>query len=202
MRILQLILLMPFSALFAIPAIAESPFAIPFRNGKPAAPVTKPVEAIQARTQPKNSDLFCGGNLITLEPIKNKNVSLNPLRPALYAADTLTPELNRQDFLAIGPVFGSSIDRKLKSKITCKNGNFEIDLTVVRSANYNGATLKNALWQPEVNISLRRSMVSRSPMPLNNLRVTWKMQLEDGTSTKDIQFPHQKFPMVFDATKK
>ena len=84
---------------------------------------------------------------------------------------------------AVGPALGSMDSRNLETDLSCSPEGVILTATIVRSADFQGAALKNVLWRPKISVtfSLRRDPAL--------FRLSWAMRLTTGAAVSRAATP-------------
>jgi len=94
--------------------------------------------------------------------------------------------------LASGPVLGSMDSKQVQTELVCLPNGVALTATLTRSVEYEGATAKNVLWQPRIEIVAvpRQADVTFS--------ATWKMRLSSGSDlshSRTPPYPEHQYPI-------
>ena len=108
--------------------------------------------------------------------------------PAIYPAAPPQPDNHPRGpatltLIALGPVLAGMDSKDIQLESSCGPGGVVLTATILRSAEYQGAALKYALWRPEVAIELSFLQAALS------LSTIWKMRLTDGTVVSQADTP-------------
>lgn len=95
--------------------------------------------------------------------------------------------------MAVGPVLGSMDSKDVETTLACDAKGVMVTATTIRSAAYGGATQKNVLWRPRLEIVLapRRSGTV--------LTTIWKMRLDTGVEARHTRmppYPEMSYPVA------
>lgn len=90
---------------------------------------------------------------------------------------------NEAVIIAYGPVLGSMDSSSLSTSLACTSNGIAIDVTIIRSAYYNGSVLANINWVPKAEIRVT------SDQPEMTIDVKWKMVLSNGATVSESQTP-------------
>jgi len=99
--------------------------------------------------------------------------------------------------VALGPVLGSMDSHQVETDLKCTEKGLALTVMLTRSADYDGAHLKNVLWRPKIQLT----MVLHQPEA--TLETMWNMRLTTGAQVHHAQFPpysDQIFPIILSKT--
>jgi hypothetical protein len=110
----------------------------------------------------------------------------NPEQPDISANVNSTAKVVR----IVGPILGSMDSPLVDATLRCDGGTITLMSNIVRSASYQGATGKNILWKPEIDIQLADGVLRV------HIESIWSMHLNDGREIVfDENDSEQQFPV-------
>ena len=95
--------------------------------------------------------------------------------------------------VASGPVLGSMDSKQVHTELVCLPKGVAVTATLTRSAEYRGATTKNVLWEPRIEI------VAVVRQPEVTFSATWKMRMSNGNElshSRTPPYPEHEYPIV------
>lgn len=103
------------------------------------------------------------------------------------------PSVGTRRVTLVGPVFGSMDSPHFKTSLTCVGHGVVVTQTIIRSADFHGAMLKNDLWRPitTLDVTLKSQRAE--------LTAEWEVRLSDGKpfdAAHAAYWEHYSFPVV------
>jgi len=95
--------------------------------------------------------------------------------------------------IAMGPILGSMDSNAVETECTCTSKGLSLTATILRSADFHGAALKNVTWRPRIEMEI----VLHSPDA--TIEAIWRMKLTSGEVLDHAQTPghqNQKYPIT------
>lgn len=144
-----------------------------------------------AAAAPAGQQLRCGDTIASLQPVAPVyDASFLPAEGLLQMAPTAPASpahdgWNTAELSITGPELGAMDQMAPQASLTCLQGQpgISIVLTIIRSANYQGAVLKNTIWRPKLllHLSAKRTALL--------LRLAWQIRLSNDVPLRAAAVP-------------